>query len=303
MAIKMHHLRDLLAIIESGSIRSASKQLGIAQPALSRSIRELERDIGVPLFERRAKGSFLTPMGILFARRANAAFTELRRARDEILQAQGSTHGSIVACLSSLTHVALMPNIWAPFRKKYPNLQLCVIEGVYPMVETRLQDGTIDFYVGPAPEGGAPPGLQMETLFENSRIVLARKGHPLAGATSLGELCEADWVTTSITDKAETEFNDVFLRLGLPAPRLALQGESALTWITALLGSDFLAMSPRQWIHSPLIANVLEQIYVKEPLIGASIVMMQRSAIPLTPAGEHFSNLIRRSAIQYASGK
>jgi LysR family transcriptional regulator of abg operon len=299
MSIKMHHLRDLLAIVEKGSIRSAAKHLGVAQPALSRSIRELEKDIGVPLFERRAKGSFLTPMGVLFARRANAAFSELRRAREEIQQSQGDTHGTVIACLSSLAHVALMPGIWKPFRQKYPHLQLSIIEGVYPMVETRLKDGTIDFYAGPAPESGLAPGLQMEKLFDNSRIVLARKGHPLAKATSLSELMDVDWVTTSITDKAETEFSDLFLRHGLPAPRLALQGESALTWITALIGSDFLAISPRQWADSPVIANLLEQIYVKETLVGASIVLMQRAAIPLTPAAEHLSNLIRRAAVQY----
>lgn len=301
MSIKMHHLRDLLAIVEKGSIRSAAKHLGVAQPALSRSIRELEKDIGVPLFERRAKGSFLTPMGELFARRANAAFSELRRAREEIQQSQGDTHGNVVACLSSVSHVALMPAIWKPFRQKYPHLQFTVIEGVYPMVETRLKDGTIDFYVGPAPESGLVPGLQMEKLFDNTRIVLARKGHPLARATSLAELMDADWVTTSITAKAETEFSDLFLRHGLPPPRLAMQGESALTWITALIGSDFLAISPRQWADWPVIANVLEQIHVKESLIGAPLVLMQRAAIPLTPAAEYLSNLIRRAAVQHAA--
>ncbi|MES2258128.1 MAG: LysR substrate-binding domain-containing protein [Pseudomonadota bacterium] len=300
MTIKIHHLRDLLAIVEKGSIRSAATYLGVAQPSLSRSIRELEKDLGVPLFERRAQGSFLTPMGVLFARRANAAVSELRRGREEIEQIQGDTTGTVVACLSSLTHVALMPAIWKPFRERYPNLQLSVIEGVYPMVEARLKNGTIDFYVGPAPESGMPAGLQMEKLFDNSRIVLARKGHPLAKATSLAELTEVDWVTTSITDKAETEFSDLFLRHGLPAPRLALQGESALTWITALISTDFLAISPRQWADSPVISNLLEQVHVKESLMGASIVLMQRAAIPLTPAAEHLSNLIRRAAAHVA---
>jgi len=297
MAIKMHHLRDLLAIVEKGSIRAAALHLGVSQPALSRSVRELERMVGVPLFERRAKGSFLTPLGMLFARRANAAFSEIRRAQEEIAQAQGDTHGTIIVALSGLTHVALMPGVWKAFRKAYPRLQLRVMESVFPLVETRLKDGTIDFYVGPAPESGLVPGLQIEKLFDNVRIVLARKGHPLARATSLHELLDAEWVTTSITSKADTEYSDIFLHFGLKTPQLALQGDSALTWITALVNSDYLAFAPLQWTDSPLVSHLLTRIPVKETISAAPIAHVQRASIPLTPAAEHLSNLIKRAAL------
>ena len=293
--MKLHHLRDLLAVVEKGSINGAAKHLGIAQPALSRSLRDLEKDLGVPLLDRRARGAVLTPMGALFVRRATAAMSELRRGRDEILQLQGEVSGTVVACISSLSHVTLLPGALKQFKARYPHVQLHIIEGVYPVVESRLKSGAIDIYVGPAPENGPAPELQLEKLFDNTRIVLARKGHPLAEARSLVELINADWITTSITALAEAEFGAVFARHNLPPPRLALRAESALTWITALAYTDMLAISPQQWEHSPLVETLIQRVRIKEALSGPPIVLIQRSAAPPTPAAEHLRDLLRRA--------
>ena len=70
--MKLTHLRDVLAVAEQGSIRAAGRLLGTTQPAITRSIRELEHELGVSLFERHAKGIRLTDMGQVFVRRAAA---------------------------------------------------------------------------------------------------------------------------------------------------------------------------------------------------------------------------------------
>lgn len=87
-------------------------------------------------------------------------------------------------------HLALLPP--RPFRGRYPDIRLHIIEGFYPTLEERLRDGTVDFYIGP--DGGAQPVPQLsrEVLFHNRRIVLCRAGHPLAGAASLRELVGQD---------------------------------------------------------------------------------------------------------------
>lgn len=66
--MKLTHLRDIIAVSEHGSLRAAGRHLGIAQPAITRSIREIEHELGVPLFERHAKGVRLTSMGEVFVR-------------------------------------------------------------------------------------------------------------------------------------------------------------------------------------------------------------------------------------------
>ena len=296
--MKLHHLRDLLAVVEKGSIRAAAKHLGLGQPALSRSLRDLEQELGVPLLERRARGAVLTEMGEMFSRRAGAAFNELNRAREEIAQHQGDVQGRIVACLSSLTHIALLPAALTPFRKRYPLVELGLIEGAYPMVERRLVDGTIDFFVGPLRNSVVAPGLRQEKLFDNHRVVIARKNHPLQHATSLAELIDGDWMTTSITNDPEAEFNDLFLGHGLPPPRLALRTETFLTMLVGLISTDMLAITPRQYAHSARLADCVQQIAIKEKLAGPSLYLIQRAAIPLTPAAEYLTDLLRRAAVK-----
>ena len=97
--MKLNALRDFLTVAERGGLRAAARQLGLPQPALTRSIQELEKELGVPLFERSAKGVTLTPMGSAFLRRANAVRSELQKAKDEIDQLRGQTHGSLRVCL------------------------------------------------------------------------------------------------------------------------------------------------------------------------------------------------------------
>jgi LysR family transcriptional regulator of abg operon len=293
--MKLNQLRDVIAISERGSLRGAARHLALAQPALTRSVRELERELGVPLFERRARGMRLTPMGESFVRRASAILTEVRRARDEVEQLHGGTSGQVVAGLSLAAHVALLPKALPAFRKRYPQVQLHLIEGLFPTLEAGLKDGSVDFYVGPQQERRPSSDLVQEKLFDNTRVILGRIGHPLVGARSLRNLVGAEWATTSVTFKAEEELRELFEQHKLPAPRLVLRSQSALTLMVSLANSDLLTMVPVQWTKFPAIANMLAAIPVKETFSAPSIVVVRRGELPLTPAAEYLLDLLKRN--------
>jgi LysR family transcriptional regulator, regulator of abg operon len=293
--MKFNQLRDVVAIAERGSLRAAARHLRAAQPALTRSVQELERELGAPLFERRARGMILTPMGDVFVRRANAVLREVQRARDEVGQLQGGTGGRVVAGLSLVAHVALLPKALQPFRRRYPQVQLHLLDGGYPSHEAALKDGSVDFYVGPRPEGRPPPELVQEKLFDNTRIILGRKGHPLGHARSLRDLVDAEWTTTSVTFRAEEEIGALFAQHGLPTPRLGFRSQSALTLTVLLANTDLLAMVPVQWITHAMTSGELAAINVKETLPAPAIVAVRRAGLPLTPAAEFLLDLLRRN--------
>ncbi len=293
--MKLHHFRDALAIAEQGSLRAAARHLQLAQPALTRSLGELERELGAPLFERQARGMALTPTGQAFVQRAAAILNEVRRAREEVEQLQGATHGSVVAGLSIAPHIALLPKVLGPFRDRYRAVRLRVVEGLYPTLEGGLKDGSVDFYVGPEPERPVGKDLRQELLFTNTRTVLCRRDHPLALVRSLADLSGAEWATTSITLRAEEELGEVFSRHGLAPPVLALQSQSALTLIVAIAYSDLLAMVPVQWMAFAPTAGVLQTIRVREALPAPAIVMIRRAGFPLTPAATYLVDLLRKA--------
>ena len=296
MAVKFAALRDFLAVAERGSLRAASRQLGSAQPAISRSIQELEKELGVALFERHPSGVRLTPMGEIFLRRASAVRNELRLAQEELDQLRGETHGRLTVALSSASHMALLPNALRPFRARYPNVAMNIIDAVYPNVEAGLKDSRVDCYFGPVPQESSPE-LQVEKLFDNTRLIMGRKGHPLAQAQCLRDLVDAEWITTSITHVAEEELGPLFASHGLPAPKLVMQAHSTLTFLVALVHSDLLMMLPVQWTLSPLLRHLLQHIHVSELLSAPPICLVRRNGLPLTPAGEYFCDMMRRAVL------
>jgi DNA-binding transcriptional LysR family regulator len=159
-----------------------------------------------------------------------------------------------------------------------------------------LKNGTLDCYIGPAPDLPATGDLVVEKLFDNTRVIMCRRGHPLSGARSLKELKDAEWATTSVTHKAYEELGPLFALHGLPAPRLVMRAHSALTYVTSIAYSDLLTMLPVQWSDFDITRNALDIIKVKEVLPAAPICIVRRADLPLTLAAEYFCDMIRRAS-------
>src|SRR5258706_2148042 len=127
--MKLNQLRDMVAIVEHGSLRTAARELNTPQAALSKSVRALERELGVVLFSRETRGMELTVLGKLFHQRASGVVHELRRASDELAQAQGDDKGQVTAGLSIMPHVGMLPYALPRFRERYPRVRLQLVEG------------------------------------------------------------------------------------------------------------------------------------------------------------------------------
>jgi LysR family transcriptional regulator, regulator of abg operon len=237
-----------------------------------------------------------TKLGEAFVKRATAILNDVRRVQNEIEHLRGNTVGEVTVGLSVAAHLWLLPKVLRPFHDKFRNVHLHIIEGFYPTLEQSLQDGSLDFYVGPDPGQKLPRTLRKDPLFAGRRTVLCRTKHPLARATSLKDLVDAEWITTSITPSAEKELGHLFKRYGLPEPKLALRCQSALSLLTCLAHSDLLAMAPAQWTMSPFAYRDITAIPVKEELAAPPIITVRRSDVPPSPAAGFLLDLIGRAA-------
>ena len=300
--MKLDQLQHLVAIVEHGSLRAASRRLQIPQPALTRSVRALEKELGGAVFLRATTGMALTDMGRRFHVRARTMIHEARRALDEIAQHSGEDRGTVVVALSIMPHVGMLPYALKAFRQRYPKVRLQVIEGLFPDVESGLRDGSIDFYLGAAPRNPPAPGLALQRLFENTRAVVCRKGHPLASRKSLKGLAEADWAVTAVDYDAEEDLARLFDSHGLKAPQVVLQARSAMSIMVALAHSDLLAMLPVQWSEFPLTRDTLQTVRIRETLPAPAIVLVRRPDLPLTPAAEFMCDVLMRHGPRAGGG-
>ncbi|KAF1021956.1 MAG: HTH-type transcriptional regulator TsaR [Paracidovorax wautersii] len=291
--MKLSQLRDLTCIVETGSLRAAARRLDVAQPLLTRSIRSLEKELGTPLFERQSTGMVLTPLGQRFYERARVVTNELRRAGEELLQAQGNATGTVTAGLSIMPHMGMLPRALPAFRKRFPAVRLQLVEGLFPDLEEDLRKGDIDFYMGVTPTV-VPPGFVRERLSGNTRVVMARKGHALGGARSFAELVQAEWALPAVDYHSEQDLISIFEKRGLPPPRVALQARTALSMMVTLTSTDLLALLPMQWVGFAQLRASVQPILLDEQLAAPDIVLIRRSGLPMTLAAEHLCDLLRR---------
>ena len=295
--MKLTHLRDLVAVAERGGLRRAARHLGLAQPAITRSIREIEHELGATLFERNTTGMTLTPIGEAFVQRSAAIQLELQRACDEVKQRQGVANSRISIGLSTAPHVAMIPQVLEPFQRRYPDAVLEIIEGLFPELAIGIRNGAIDFYVGPVWDGSLTSEFSNEKLFDNKRIVMGRPSNPLIKATSISELAGARWVATSVTASSEAELAPLFESFGLPPPRIVVRAHTATTMIMVASSTDLLAMVPQQWLGFARATGRLEYIPLREHLPAPPICIVKRSSLPLTPVAEHLADLFRRASL------
>ena len=298
--MKLNQIRAVVAIAECGSLRNAARYVGVAQPALSRLIQELEQELGARLFERNATGMALTTIGSAVLRRARTLQNELERISSEVEQMKGNRVGKVEIGLSTASHLALLPRVMAPFERRYPDVRLRIVEGLFPAIERDLQDGAIDFYVGPLAGKDHPRELAVERLFDNRRLVFARRGHPLRGATSLADLVGAQWVADALTLVGGDELSELFAGYGLPAPYVAVSGQTTLSTIVTVANSDLLAALPQQWLPILEQSGLVAHVPVHETLAAATICMVKHTRFALTPVAQHLADLFRRAAINHA---
>jgi DNA-binding transcriptional LysR family regulator len=298
--MKLHHLRNVVAVVERGSLRAGAKHLGLAQPAVSRSIKELEQELGLVLFERNKFGMTLTRAGEVFVRRAKAIQAEFARTLEEMEHLKGEDRGIITVGCSSATLIAMVPTIVNRFHVKYPNIRITLVEGSLPMLETQIRDGLVDLYYGPVANGFIDPALVIETLFENERMIIGRRDHPLRHAKSLRDLVGARWVTTPMAIDSDNEVNSVFSAAGLPAPHIVMQASSAMNLAVIVATSELLAPVPQQWMELIRATGMMVRIPVKEITKAPRICAVRRANVPLTPGSEFLNDLAMRAASTYA---
>jgi DNA-binding transcriptional LysR family regulator len=175
---------------------------------------------------------------------------------------------------------------------------LTIVEALgFHSAEAAMRDGSVDAYIGVAPAAKLPTEFQVESLFKNQRIVIGRAGHPLAKATTLRELVDARWVLSSATTAA-TSFASLFRKHHCKVPARITFAGSILSQLVLLLHSDMMMVAPRQVLDFAPYKGLLTRIPIKAEIDAPEIVMIHRAASPLTPAAEHFCDLLRRASVQ-----
>lgn len=294
--MKFHNLQGFITVARMGGVRPAARELGLSQPALTKSIRLLERELGMPLFDRTARGAVLNAFGRSFLVRAQHAANELKRGEDELHQMAGGAGGNVALAISGLPCLQLLPGALRVFRRRFPQATVRIVEGVYAVMLPELRANALDFALVPQPTRPLGSEFVVEPLFQDRCVVVGRKGHPLRGAKSLAELLDAEWVVTGEAGPQSIEFDAAFLSNGLRVPQANYQCESLIALLSIISNSDLLVFLPQKWLGNRVTEGLLEAIPVREHIDTPAICLIRREGLPLTPAAEALVNALTLEA-------
>src|SRR5262245_49085319 len=128
--MRLNQIRDFIAVTQAGSLRAAAQAVGVSQPAITKSIQQLEGELRVQLLQRNARGAAPTPAGRAFLARARVVQAELRKAADDLQAFQGGREGSVAMGLAPAASMLLVPDAMEHFRRQHPYAHVRIVEGV-----------------------------------------------------------------------------------------------------------------------------------------------------------------------------
>lgn len=212
-SFKPRHWQLLVALDDIRHLGKVAASINVSQPAISKALGELERGLGLRLFERTARGVIPTTYGQCLIRHARAMQSELAQARDELQGLVSGASGSIRVGVLATAALELLPRALAELKAKQPGVFVLVREGIVETLLPELWLGNLDLIVGRLPQEGAQ-GLGEKILMEEGVSVVTGRHHPLVRRKRLrwSDLKEYPWVlppvNTLLREPLERLFQD-----------------------------------------------------------------------------------------------
>lgn len=250
--MEIRQLRHFLALYDKRHFGRAAEQLELSQSALTKSIRKLETDLGVRLFERGRYGAVPTLFGDALVQRAKAILSEETLVQQELTDLQTAGHGLVRVGISYSCAHRIMPQAIARLNRSHPQLTVIVFEGSSDSLLNQLLSGQFDFVLASPPLGFYhDPELRIEKMYRDRDLIVASQDNPMTGQreVSITDLSRSRWAISNKHNDSFRHIQKLFAAEGLQGPRISVRTDSTSLTLSlirraghvSLLSEDFIA--------------------------------------------------------------
>jgi DNA-binding transcriptional LysR family regulator len=296
----LRQLRALQAVAEAGSFSGAADALNYTQPAVSKSIATLERELGAVLVERECRPVRLTDAGAALVRHADEVFARLSSARSEIEAITQVDAGTVAVGSFGSAAAAFVVDALREFRRQHPGVHVSIAEGMPSALTRRLRAGELDLAVVfdfPAAGEDIGDGLELHHLLDQPFDIVLHPSHPLAGKNGVrpAELADEDWLLQDFGPDSPTLrlIGRMCAAAGFE-PRVAFRVNDCQVILALVAAGEGVSILPRLMLD-PLHADV-----VVKPVEGAMPVQRVAAVrLPtryLAPAAAEFLAVLQEAA-------
>jgi DNA-binding transcriptional LysR family regulator len=235
MSVEIQELRWFVKVAEGQTVTAAADALRVSQPALSRGIARLEREMGAPLFDRVGRVLRLNANGHTLLEATKRALTSLDSAARTIGASTDPTQGTVRLAFLNTLGTGFVPALLSGFRARYPKVDFLLRQGGTSRNERNLLDGEVDMVLAaPTPEN---PAIEWRPLLDEPLVLVLPVGHRLAKKTSLrlADVRNEPFVTFSHGFGLRPLTEKLCRQAGF-TPRIAFEGEDP-TMLRGLVGA------------------------------------------------------------------
>jgi DNA-binding transcriptional LysR family regulator len=296
--LKLRHLQLLVALDEFRHLGRTAEFLSLTQPAVSKTLAEIERMFGLDLFVRSTRGTEPTAYGTTIVRFARSVLADYGRTCDEIAAVAGGAAGrTSVGAMVAATPGLLAPAV-ALLKSRSAQTTVSIEEGDLTRLLPRLRVGELDLIVGRLEPGYAAPDLATEALLDEPMSIIVRPDDPLAKKARLrwDDLAGLPWVVPPPWASSRVKLNQMFYRHGLTPPADIIESASflvTLTFVRQRPSIGFVALGVGRYLEREGLARTLGlKVPIELPAIG---IITMRSRLR-TPASEQLIDCLRQAA-------
>lgn len=277
-AIKLRHIRAFLDIAADGSLSAVARSQGITQPALSRTLAELELLLDQPLFLRQGRRLVLTEGGALFRRHALAGLQALEAGVAAIRPDQG---GAVRVGVLPTVATRFFPQVALRFFRMRPDITLSVETGPHHYLLRLLREGAIDMMIGRLPAASEMAGLGFDHLYEEDVVLAGRARHPMAHLPLAKVLSSVPVILPPATALIRPAVDAYLASLGLNGLRPAMETASLALGRGICLASDAMWFISRGVVIEELDSGSMAERPTGARFLSGAVGITRRQGDPL----------------------
>ncbi|CAG0985721.1 MAG: pca operon transcription factor PcaQ [Rhizobiaceae bacterium] len=228
MQIKFRHVRTFLEVARTAAIGKAAAVLNVSQPAVTRTIRELEEALGAAVIEPDGRGIRLTAAGEAFRRHAGASVAALRQGVDAVRAAGAEAEKPVRAGALPTVSARVMPAAVRRYLAEMPAGRLKIVTGENAVLLDQLASGGLDLVVGRLASPERMVGFTFEHLYSEQVLFVVRAGHPLLDRSpfDVAEMAKFPLVMPTATAIIRPFVERFLIAHGLPDPGARIESVS-----------------------------------------------------------------------------
>ncbi|SXE39697.1 LysR family transcriptional regulator YdcI [Klebsiella variicola] len=294
--IRLRHLHTFVAVAQQGTLGRAAETLNLSQPALSKTLNELEQLTGTRLFERGRLGAQLTLVGEQFLTHAVKGLDALNSAGQALNRKEGLNNDIVRIGALPTAALGILPTVIGQFHKQQKDITLQVATMNNTMLLAGLKSGEIDIGIGRMSDPDLMSGLNYELLFLESLKLVVRPGHPLLQETvTLSRVMEWPVVVSPKGTVPRQNAETLLQSQGCKMPAGCIETLSASLSRQLTVDFDYVWFVPSGAVKDDLRRGVLSALPIATQGAGEPIGILTRVDATLTPGTQTLLSAIRKS--------